>query len=97
MLLIRVTIVWIRASTEGRGALRLRDGEIWEHALWCRSCGTLGYDRGDIDAVLEADRLGVAACPRVVDCDACGKPTCDACAGATGTMCRKCFGEEPDQ
>ena len=94
MLVISVRIVWF-PGPGGRGALRVRDNEVWESALWCQRCGHLGYDHADIDALLEAQRLGVAHAPRVVDCGSCGAPTCDRCADQTGTMCLTCYAEGP--
>ena len=94
MLVISVRVVWFPCPG-GRGALRTRDRVIWETALWCRRCFVLGFDHGNIDAFLEAQRLGVDHAPRVVDCDACGAPTCDACCEPTGGMCKTCFEAGP--
>ena len=94
MIGISVRIVWF-PGPDKRGAIRTRDLEIWESALWCSRCHALGYDHENIDAVLEAQRLGVDHAPRVVDCGSCGVPTCDACADQTGTMCLACYAEGP--
>lgn len=48
----------------------------------CHICGLLGYDSNELT-------------PRVVDCDACGQPTCDACCEETGGMCRTCYEAGP--
>ena len=89
---IAVRIRWF-PGPQGHGAIRARDREVWHTALWCHFCHRLGYDHGNIDAVLEAQRLGVDHAPRVVD--ACGQPTCDACCEETGGMCRTCFEAGP--
>jgi len=60
-----VRILWM--PTVGRGALRLRDQLLWEGARQCRACQTLGYDHANIDAVLEARRLGLDHAPHVGD------------------------------
>ncbi len=86
--MILVRVIWCPLRPKGRGALRLRDNQIWEHALWCQSCGLLGYDPSDIDAVIEAGRLGVDTAPRVVACGSCDRPTCDQCK--RGTTCKRC-------
>jgi hypothetical protein len=91
---ISVRIQWL-PGPQGRGAIRALDEALWETALWCHRCHGLGYDHGDIDAVLEARRLGVDHAPRVVACDACGAPTCDACCEDTGTMCKACYEAGP--
>ena len=79
MLVIALRLVWFPCPG-GRGAIRVRDHAFWETALWCRRCNRLGYDHEDIDAVLEAQRLGVDHAPRVAECSSCGAFTCDACA-----------------
>jgi len=77
-MVIEVRIVWF-PGPDGRGAIRVRDLAIWETALWCGRCWCLGYDHGDIDAVLEAQRLGVERAPRVVVCETCETLACEAC------------------
>ena len=94
MLVIALRLVWFPCPG-GRGAIRVRDHAFWETALWCKACLCLGYNHDDIDAVLEADRLGVRDARRVADCGSCGAPTCDACADPTGTMCRRCHARGP--
>ena len=79
MLVISLRIAWF-PGPDGRGAIRTRDLEIWETALWCRRCHVLGYDHGDIDALLEAQRLGIDHATRVASCGSCGALRCDACA-----------------
>jgi len=91
---IRVRVNWLLVP--GGGAIRVRDEELWERAQQCRRCRVLGYDRRDIDAVLEAQRLGIEHAPCVAPCASCDAPTCDGCADATGTMCRPCYAEGPD-
>lgn len=76
--LIAVRIQWI-PGPNGRGALRVRDNAIWQGTLWCCHCHGLGYDHGDIDALLEAQRLGVDHAPRVAVCSACGAIRCETC------------------
>jgi len=78
VLVISVRIQWF-PSPDGRGALRLRDGEIWYGARWCQRCNLLGYDHADVDDVLEAHRLGVDLAPLVADCEACGELVCVPC------------------
>ena len=95
MIVIRVRFDWIPATPEWRGAIRASDGETWDTARWCGSCLAVGYDHGNIDAVLEAQRLGVESRPRVVACTLCGKSTCDACCEPTGARCRTCSAEGP--
>ncbi len=75
---IRVRINWF--VIPGLGAVRTRDGELWEHARQCHRCHVLGYEPGAIDAVLEAQRLGVEHAPSIADCALCGRPTCELCA-----------------
>jgi len=84
---IAVHVRWL-PFPEG-GAVRKSDGEIWDGGQLCQ-CLRFGYDHTSIDAVLEAQRLGIAHAPRVVDCAACGRPTCDRCVDQTGTMCLRC-------
>lgn len=77
--LIAVRIRWM--PIPGGGALRVGDGLYWEGARLCQRCLRLvGYDHGDIDAVLEAQRLGLAHAPCVASCERCGKATCERCA-----------------
>ena len=90
---IGLRIRWI--PLPGLGAVRMQDRLHWESARQCRSCQTLGYDHDDIDAVLEAHRLGVDHAPRVAACGACTAPTCDTCADPTGTMCLRCHARGP--
>jgi len=91
---ISVRLRWL--FLPGLGALRVADRAVWEGARQCAACRTLGYDHGDIDAVLEAQRLGIEHAPCIVPCASCDAPTCNACADATGTMCRSCYAEGPD-
>ena len=79
---------WLRLA--GGGAVRTRDRLVWQSALCCQSCLHLGFDSGDIDAVLEAHRLGLADAPRVVPCPNCGTPSCEECAGRSEGPCPGC-------
>ena len=92
--MIVVRVVWAPLP-EWRGAFRVRDREVWQTGRWCGRCRKLGYDPNDVDAVLEAQRLGVAHAPEVVPCDVCQAPTCNACCESTGTMCRDYHAEGP--
>ena len=76
---IRVRVRWLPLP-EG-GAVRASDELYWAGARACRHCAkVVGYDHGDIDALLEAQRLGLAHAPCVAPCERCGKAACDRCA-----------------
>ncbi len=77
-MVIIVRVQWL-PGPNGRGALRARDRSRWLGALWCQVCNRLGYDHADIDALLEATRLGVDHAPAVAACGACGVFRCDRC------------------
>lgn len=77
-MVIVVRVQWL-PGPRGRGAIRARDRATWDWALWCDACHTLGYDPADIDAVLEAQRLGVDHAPRVAACETCEALRCDRC------------------
>jgi hypothetical protein len=87
VIVIRVRFDWIPATPEWRGAIRASDGEIWDTARWCATCMAVGYDHGDIDAVLEAKRLGLDHAPSVTECSACAALVCNACAAPTAARC----------
>ena len=95
MIVIRVRFDWIPSTPEWRGAIRASDGEIWNTARWCEACLAVGYDHADIDAVLEAQRLGLDHAPHVTECGFCTAPPCDGCADQTRTMCLACYHRGP--
>lgn len=80
--------IWLRLA--GGGAVRPRDRLVWRSALCCLSCLRLGYDPGDIDAVLEAQRLGFADAPRMELCSKCRTPSCEECAAQAEATCPGC-------